>query len=330
MWKWVIALILMSSLGVLGFVAFQANRQLKTAGFDTGVTLSPFSKLGSKEDEPQRLEELYPLGNPINILLMGIDRRSKLEYGFRSDVMILISINPLKNNVVMASIPRDLWYHDSKINGLFVNSGWEVMKKAVAEITGTEPQRYILTDFEDFSWIVDAMGGVPVTVDRSFTDPSYPVDETLGIQTVTFTQGKSQLSGKEALIFARSRKGDNGEGSDWARMRRQHKILVGMLEAVMQPASLFNPMVVENAFKTVTQGKMDTNLELADAIYLWDFYKDKDKYTINSLFLDYDYLYSPPPEDYGGAWTVVPLDGNYQTFKSDIQSKLQGDAPAKP
>ncbi len=327
MWKRVLAITLVISLGVLGYVAHQANKEPRSAGADTSVTISPFSRMAKEKEQPQRLEELYPLGNPINILLLGIDRRSKLEYGFRSDVMILVSINPLKNNVVLASIPRDLWYEGSKINGLFVNSGWEAMKRAVTEITGLEPQRYILTDFEDFSWIVDAMGGVPVTVDRTFTDPNYPVDETLDIQTVTFTQGEEQLSGQDALVFARSRKGDNGEGSDWARMRRQHKILIGMLRAIMQPSSLFNPMVVENAFKTVTQGRMSTNLELADTKYLWDFYKDKDKYTFSSLYLDYEYLYSPPAEDYGGAWTVVPLDGNYQTFKTDILNKLQSDAP---
>jgi len=97
-----------------------------------------------------------------------------------------------------------------------------------------------------------------------------------------------------------------------------------MLSAIIQPGSLFNPMVVENAFKMVTTGRMETNLKLEDARYLWDFYQDKDKYNIHSLFLDYDYLYSPPPEEYGGAWTIVPLDGNYRTFQSAVRDSLNG------
>lgn len=324
MWKIVIIVALVLSLGTLGYIAFQSNKQLNEVGVDTGVTISPFSKLSSEDGQPQRLEDKYPLGNPINILLLGIDRRSKLEYSYRTDIMILLSINPLTNNVVMISIPRDLWYRGGKINGLFVSSGWDEMKRAVGEITGLEPERFILTDFEDFSWVVDAMGGVPVAVERSFIDPSYPIDETKEIQTVSFTQGPETLTGERALIFARSRKGTNGEGSDWARMRRQHKILTGMLNAVLQPSSIFSPMVVENAYKTVTEGRMDTNLEIKDAAYLWDFYKDKDDYTIHSLFLDHEYLFSPPLLDYGGAWTVVPRDGDYHTFQSVVQDRLQG------
>jgi len=324
MWKYIVLFTLVISLGTLGFVAYQSNKKLLEVGVETGIIMSPFSKLASNQSKPETLAEQYPLGNPINILLLGIDRRSKLEYGYRTDIMITISINPITNNVVMTSIPRDLWYNGSKINGLFINSGWEIMKIAVGEVTGLEPERYILTDFEDFSWIVDALGGVPVQVENTFTDSSYPVDETKEYQTVSFTAGPEQLTGERALIYARSRKGTNGEGSDWARMRRQHKILSGIVEAVLQPRSIFNPMVVESAFKTVTQGRMDTNLKLGDATYLWDFYQDKDLYTIHSLFLDYEYLYSPPPEEYGGAWTIVPRDGTYKTFQSVVQNRLQG------
>lgn len=330
MWKYILATALVISLGTLGYIAYQSNKQLNEAGIETGITISPFSKMASDEQKPKRLEEIYPLGNPINILLLGIDRRSKFEYSYRTDIMILISANPSTNNVVLTSIPRDLWYNGNKINALYITSGWETLKEAVGEITGQEPQRFILTDFEDFSWIVDAMGGVPVSVERTFTDSNYPIDETKGIQTVTFTQGPEQLSGERALIYARSRKGNNGEGSDWARMRRQHKILVGMLDAVLQPSSLFNPMVVEKAYNMVTQGRMDTNLELKDATYLWDFYKDRDSYKIHSLFLDYEYLYSPPLEQYGGAWTIVPKDGNYQTFQSVVNDRLEGISESVP
>jgi LCP family protein required for cell wall assembly len=320
MWKFVIAFLVIISLGTLGFVLYRTNIELNDAGIDTGVT-SPFSEL-AKEKEQNNLEEKYPLGKPINIMLLGIDRRSRNELSYRTDIMILLSVNPETNRVTLASIPRDLWYQGQKINGLYINEGWPTFQVAIEEITGQKPERFILTDFKDFSWIVDAMGGVPVEVERTFTDTSFPVDETKEYQTVSFAAGPEVLTGERALIYARSRKGNNGEGSDWARMRRQHNILKGMLEAVQQPGSLFKPMVVEEAFKTVTTGRMDTNLQIADAKYLWDFYKDKDDYIINSLFLDYDYLYSPPLEQYGGAWTVVPTDGDYSTFKTDLYNKL--------
>lgn len=325
MWKFIAIFLVVASLGTLGFVVFKSNSQLQKAGIDTGLTLSPFVKNDENVNkENGDIKKSHPLGKPINIMLLGIDRRSKAELGYRTDIMILVSVNPDTNNVVLVSLPRDLWYQGSKINGLYNAQGWEAFQKACEEILGMKPERYVLTDFEDFSWVVDAMGGVPVNVERTFTDSGYPVDETKGYQTVSFSQGSEILTGQRALIYARSRKGNNGEGSDWMRMRRQHNILKGMLTAVMQPKSIFNPMVVEEALKTVTQGRMNTNIELADAKYLWDFYKDKDDYAIHSLFLDYEYLYSPPPEQYGGAWTIVPKDGNFETFQKKMQDRLQG------
>ena len=324
MWKYILSSALLVSLGTIGWVIFRSNQELLENEKAENAVLSPFSKIASEKLEPKRLADIYPMGKPINIMLLGIDRRSKAEYSYRTDIMIMLSIDVETNNAVLVSLPRDLWHSGNKLNALYIVNGWEALQKATKEATGLRPDKYVLTDFEDFSWIVDAMGGVPVHVDRTFADSNYPVDATLEYQTVSFIQGEELLNGERALIYSRSRKGTNGEGSDWARMRRQHKILVGMLDAISQPSSLFNPMVVEKAFNMVTQGRMDTNLILTDAKYLWDFYKDRDKYTIHSLFLDYEYLYSPPPENYGGAWTIVPIDGSYQVFQQKVQSRLMG------
>jgi LCP family protein required for cell wall assembly len=260
--------------------------------------------------------------NVLNILLLGIDRRSKFEYSYRTDIMILLSVNVETNKVTLVSVPRDLWYQGQRVNATYITQGFDELSDAFYEITGLKTNKYILTDFEDFSWIVDAMGGVPVTVERSFIDSSYPVDATLGYQTISFTQGPEKLTGERALIYSRSRKGSNGEGSDWARMRRQHLILRGMIDAIVQPGNLFNPMNVEKAFNHVTEGRMDTNLSIEDSKFLWDMYKDKDKYEIHSLFLDSTYVYSPPMQDYGGAWVLVSADQNYESFKKDLRGKL--------
>lgn len=261
----------------------------------------------------------------LSLLLLGIDRRSKTEMSFRTDTMIMVLANPKLNKAVLISVPRDLWYEGNRINAVYTLYGWEELQKAFKQISGFEPNKYILTDFEDFSWIIEAMGGVPVDIETSFVDSNYPVDETKTYQTVSFETGREILTGERALIFSRSRKGTNGEGSDWARMKRQHLILKGMLEAVLQPKSIFNPMVVENSFKMVTTNKMNTNLTIKEAEFLWDLYKDWEKYEISSLYLDSNYLYNPPMENYGGAWVMVPVDSTYKTFKSDIFKALYGE-----
>ncbi len=272
------------------------------------------------KEQPKPASELANQ-DVINILLLGIDRRSRSE-GYRTDIMILLSINKKDKTVVLTSVPRDLWVQGARINALYLQQGWEGVQSAFNQITGQKPDRFILTDFADFTWLVNAMDGVPVTVENTFTDTEYPVDVTKTYQTVTFTAGPEKLTGTRALIFARSRHGNNGEGSDWMRMKRQHLILKGMLSAVLQPKSIFNPMVVENAFKTVTEGKVDTNLTLDDTKFLWDFYKDKDAYTYSSLFMNSDFVYNPPMSDYGGAWVLVPRDPSNLAFHQAVENLI--------
>jgi LCP family protein required for cell wall assembly len=291
--------------------------------------LKPITEFGTAFDElvgkkKSQYDSELENKNIINILLLGIDRRSKYELSYRTDIMILLSINPEDNIAVLTSVPRDLWYGGQRVNATYITNGWSAMQDALETFTGLRPDRFILTDFQDFSWIVDAMGGVTVNVERSFVDSSYPIDATKTYQTVSFTQGPEKLTGSRALIYSRSRKGTNGEGSDWARMKRQHLILKGMLDAVVQPGSLFRPMNVEKAFNMVTTNRMDTNLTLPDAYYLWDFYKDKDSYEIESLFLDTNYVYNPPMSEYGGAWVLAPLSGGYSEFQQVVHSTLYG------
>ena len=308
---------------VIGFIVLQVNDLQKETTGKGFISPISFPVIGSTPtpESPKFSTTLPTDGSVFNVLLMGSDRRSKSEGVSRTDIMILVSINPKSKKVVLTSVPRDLWVNGGRVNAVYVQSGWDGMKSAFENITGQQIDRFIFTDFEDFSWVVDAMDGVEVAVDTTFTDTEFPNDVTKTYRTVTFAQGPEKLTGERALIFARSRHGNNGEGSDWMRMRRQHKILKGMLNSVLSPKSIFNPMVVEQAFKTVTEGRMDTNLTLGDAAFLWDFYKDKDAYEIESLFMDSDYVYNPPMEDYGGAWVLVPRNG-YSAFHEVVKSKL--------
>lgn len=300
-------------------------------GTDTNV-LSPVdqAKKSIKELVPAQLKlfkHSFDETKPMNILLLGIDRRSRAENGYRTDIMILMTINPQKKVVVLTSVPRDLWIGGGRVNALYIQSGWDGMQSKFEQITGQKPDKFILTDFKDFSWVVDAMSGVTVAVEKTFTDYEYPVDATKGYQTVTFVEGQEKLNGDRALIFARSRHGNNGEGSDWMRMKRQHSILKGMRNAIIQMGSIFNPMVIEKAFDTVTNGKMDTNLTLDDVRYLWNIYQEKDLYIIKSLFMDSAYLYNPPMSEYGGAWVLVPKNKDYSAFHQVVNDAINNIEP---
>lgn len=306
--------------------------------------LSPISKKAKEIVNSQINIPNTELADPQinNILLLGIDRRSKQESSYRTDIMILVTIDKLNNKILLTSIPRDLWYKNGRINALYIQEGWPELQIAFEQITGQKPTKYVLTDFEDFSWIVDAVGGVEIDVQTSFTDTQYPVDATLGYQTVQFTQGKEVMTGERALIFSRSRKGDFDNG-DWGRMKRQHLLLEGFMDSITQPKSFvcmiarknviknesceneINTEVIKQALHTVTTGKMETNFSVEDLTYLWDFYKQKDEYEINSLIMDYEYLEVPNSADYGGAWVLTPIGGNYNNFHNVLEQKLKGN-----
>lgn len=298
--------------------------------------LTPISNVISKvvdktksveEDVKKNLNTVFAGKEVFNVLLIGNDRRSKSATGFNTDVMILASINTKTNRVLLTSIPRDLWINDNKINALYTVFGYDTLEDAFEKITGQTVDGYIMCDFDDFKWLVDSFGGVPVTVERTFTDNTFPNDTDTGVLTVTYTEGPDVLTGWRALTFARSRKGNNGEGSDLMRAKRQHLLLKGMVEAVSQPKSQYWPMDIKKFYEAMTvAGRMKTTLTLDDATFLWDFYKDKDKYQIESFVLGADYIYHPglyPASPYH-AWVFIPREGILPTLHKDIEAKLNG------
>lgn len=304
---------------------------IKVTNGDGAITtpLAEFIKL----NEEQRVEAEHKANSALstkevlNILLIGIDRRSKYQNGFNTDVMILASISPKTNKVLLTSVPRDLWVNGNKINALYTIDGPETLVDAFEQITGQEVDGYILTDFADFKWVIDAFGGVPVTVERTFTDNTFPNDSDTAVVSVTFTEGFEKMSGARALIFARSRKGSNGEGSDLMRAKRQHLILQGLVQAVSQPESKFWPMDVKVFYEAVASvERMKTTLSLNDCIYLWDFYKDKDKYTVESFVIGDTYIYHPGlyPDSAYHAWVFIPRESSWTQLHEDIKAKLDG------
>ena len=83
----------------------------------------------------------------FNVLVLGIDRRFKEQESYRTDILLLATVNPTTNKVVLTSIPRDLWAGDMKINGVYVTYGYDAMKTKIKEITDQEVDRFIRIDF---------------------------------------------------------------------------------------------------------------------------------------------------------------------------------------
>lgn len=266
----------------------------------------------------------------VNVLLLGNDigkeRRAKGQRGYNTDTIILLSINPELKKALFISFPRDIWQNGAKINSIPVIKGNDEMMNAISKISGQDINRFVTIDFDGIRWLVDAFGGVPVEVETSFTDNTFPNINDTAVTTVNFTKGTEIMTGDRALTFARSRKGNNGEGSDLKRAKRQHQILKGMVKAVENKNSDFFPFDIKEFFEKVVL-HTNTNLNLEDAAYIFSFYKNMQDYKVESLVLDDRYIYHPTDASpYGGAWVFIAKDPGFKNLHIDIENYLNQES----
>ena len=221
-------------------------------GKGIGLNLSPSDLIG-KQKEPELKKDTT--GVYTNILIVGIDTRTKLKT-LNTDVIIVASYNHKTKDIVMVSIPRDFCTKVNpsktsygKINSAYSiyeakeeGSGLEGLKGIVEEITGMEIQYYAMINFNGFVELIDAVGGLYINVENSFTDYKYPTEEGYGTQTISFKAGPQLMDGDTALKYARSRQSQqNGEGSDYARAKRQQKVIDAFIKKFLSTETLLNP-----------------------------------------------------------------------------------------
>ena len=164
----------------------------------------------------------------INILLIGQDRRPG-ETRARSDSMILCTINREKKTIVLTSFMRDLYvqipgYGNNRINASYAWGGMELLNKTLEQNFGVYIDGNVEVDFEQFSEIVDLLGGVPMEL---------RADEAQYINIDTqssLTEGFQQLNGKQALSYSRIRNLD--ADADFSRTNRQRKVLDALFRQV--------------------------------------------------------------------------------------------------
>ncbi|KAF1086067.1 putative transcriptional regulator YvhJ [Sporotomaculum syntrophicum] len=198
----------------------------------------------------------------INVLMMGVDERSD-DASQRTDTIILANINNKENRLALLSIPRDTkvdipGHGVNKINAANIFGGPELAMQEVSELTGVNVDYYVLTNFNGFKDIVDALGGVTVDVEKNM---DYAEGLYNGVYDIHLTKGVQRLNGTQALMYARFR---NDELGDISRTQRQLKLLKAIGNEAMQPSSIAKlPKLVPEIYKNV-----DTNLGLSQMIAL--------------------------------------------------------------
>ncbi len=191
-------------------------------------------------------------GERINVLLVGVDAKRDRTTTL-TDTMMVASLDPVGSTVSLLSVPRDLVntplgngdVFGPKLNSLlgyadrhpeeFPDGGMRALEDAIGALLDIPIHYYARLDFSGFITMVDAVGGVDVTVTKGFEDPGY---DGFGFDSRGFsiTEGRHHLDGATALAYARSRKAA-GE-SDFTRAARQQQILVAMRVQVSEGGSL--------------------------------------------------------------------------------------------
>jgi len=267
----------------------------------------------------------------INILLMGIGG-SGHEGALLTDTIMLASVKLSTNEITLISIPRDLYIkiHNNgwqRINyasayGDLINyegGGSALMAKTVEETFGVPIDYWLRIDFSGFKQAIDALGGIDVVVDRTFTDNQFPTED-FGVQTLTFEQGLQHMDGGRALQFARSRHGNNGEGSDFARSKRQQKILVAVKNKVLNWKTLANPNRLYNIYDNV-KNHTQTNIKASQLTELMGLLKGINFELIKHYVIDDapGGLLKPIVTD-GGAQVLAPKSGDLSELKDFVRN----------
>lgn len=163
----------------------------------------------------------------INIVLLGSDKRPT-SGAWRTDTMIIASLDIETNIVRLLSIPRDLWvfipgHGYNRINTAELwgelkkkGSGTERVKQTIHHNLGIPIHYYARVDFKGFMEIIDAVGGLDIDVACPLPD-------------IELKPGLHHMDGKQALRFARSRKST----SDYDRGRRQRKVLLALWDQAL-------------------------------------------------------------------------------------------------
>lgn len=294
----------------------------------------------------------------INVLILGMRGENIPGGGLLADTIIVASINSKENKASMISIPRDLyvnnpgWANKTKINAVYAageengkKQGLEDMKKVAQEVTGLPIHYSASINFAGFKQIIDAIGGIEITLDKPFQEPvqfneahvcdsqvftvptgkfeikknktgrvvaqyplcTNPVKECGG--NFTLPAGKQTLNGDKALCYVRSR----ATSSDFERAKRQ-QIVIQLVKDKMLSIGTLADFSKGNALLNALGNNVRTDMEIWEMQRFYDIYKGLNNLQIYQRVLENSeegFLYNPTDMPKEVGYILLPIGGNY-------------------
>lgn len=192
-----------------------------------------------------------------NILILGLDSNGKdtdMWEGTRSDTILIVNIDPKTNSIKAISVPRDSKVYlpegkgIQKINSAHAFGGVNLVKKTIKETFGIKIDKYILIHDDAVEKIVDALGGIPIYVEKRMLYHDYA-----GKLHIDLQKGNTVLTGKQAVGYLRYRKDGLG---DIGRTHRQQWFLKSLFEKFHSPQIITKIPEVLNVANTYIKTDM--------------------------------------------------------------------------
>lgn len=283
-----------------------------------------------------------------NVILLGIGGGDH-QGGDLTDTLMVVSVHPSSRDLLLLTLPRDIWIPTlkDKINTAYhygeakrQGGGLILAKAAVEEVLSLPIHYAFLIDFSGFKQMIDAIGGIDVTVRESFTDTRFPVagrendgcdgdpEFRCRYETVNFTQGKEHMDGERALKYVRSRHAEGEVGTDFSRGQRQQAVVIALKDKLFKRETLTNWSRMRS-FIRETQAAVMTDMTGGEVMVFGRVLAITRSY-IRTAALTQDepdkdkigLLVNPPLWQYDGKWVLIPKHGDFTRIGEYVKCVL--------
>lgn len=336
-------LLIGSLLGIVtgfGFLVWRSS-QVSRVTFvkdHSGNILTETAKQLIGKKDAERIPLRGETDGRINTLLLGKGGKNYPGQNL-TDTIIVASIDVKTKQTALLSLPRDLYVDipgmdaKTKLNALYTygqknnDDPFATIRSAVETITGLPIHYSFVIDYDGFVQIVDALGGINVTVPQDFDDPRYP-GPNYSYEHFTLTKGFHVLDGTTALKYVRERHDD--PRGDFGRSERQQQVIQAVKNKAFTLGTILNPLTVYSLLGAV-QDNIRTDFSLKEIESLLPLIRNIDTANIHTLVVDAWKKESLlrvthiALENGQNMFALVPRTGNYEEIRTAAKNIFSKD-----
>ena len=284
------------------------------ANSEYGTKTKSIYTIKVKEKSSVVVKNVDVTGKPFNVYLSGIDTYGEITSKSRSDVNIVVSVNPLEHKMLLTAIPRDYYVNLHSKKGYrdkLTHAGIYGVDESIAtieDLLGIDINYYVKVNFTSVIDIVNILGGITVDSERSFTS----------VSGYYFKKGINNLDGERALAFVRERYAF--QDGDRQRGRNQETVIKALIAKATSPSMLLK----YDSLLSKMSNKIETNIPQKELLSLvkmqlsnnqaWDI-KTNNLDGANAL----QYTYTYPHQK---LYVMIPNDKNLEEAKENMKEIL--------